>query len=217
VIRSRGLAHRWAAGPHLRFPDLDLPQGGTLLLLGASGAGKSTWLSLVAGLQDVQEGQLEVAGQDLRAVAGATRDRWRGRSVGFLPQRLHLSEALTVADNLGLAFFAAGVPFDAARVRSALEALGVGDLARRKPAQLSGGQAQRVALARAVLLSPRAILADEPTASLDDAAAAAALVLLREAAARCGATLVIATHDRRVREALAGAQRLQLAPAEVPA
>ena len=94
---------------------------------------------------------------------------------------------------------------DPAAVTKALDALGVADLAARKPSQLSGGQAQRVALARAVLLKPRVILADEPTASLDDASAEAALQLLASSAQQCDATLVIATHDRRVGETLGGA------------
>ena len=106
--------------------------------------------------------------------------------------------------------FAARLPADGARIGAALESLGVADLARRKPSQLSGGQAQRVALARALLLQPRVLLADEPTASLDDGAARAALDLLRQCAARSGATLVVATHDARVRAALQGAQVLRL-------
>jgi putative ABC transport system ATP-binding protein len=148
---------------------------------------------------------------------GGARDRWRGRTIGFLPQQLHLSDALSVERNLALAFFAAGLTEDPARVRAVLDALGVAGLAHRLPGRLSGGQAQRVALARAILLQPRVLLADEPTASLDDEAAAAALALLREAAARCGATLVVATHDARVRDALRGAQVLPLAPQEAAA
>lgn len=216
MIRTRGLAFRFSGGEPLRFPDIDVPQGATLLLHGPSGSGKSTWLSLVAALRAPAEGDLVVADEDVTRLAGSQRDAWRGRHVGFLPQRLHLSQALTVEQNLDLAFFAAGVPPRAAQVRGTLQALGVAELADRRPSQLSGGQAQRVALARAVLLSPKVLLADEPTASLDDAAAAAAIALLRDAARRCGATLVVATHDRRVREALAGAQVLQLA-AKVPA
>jgi putative ABC transport system ATP-binding protein len=103
-----------------------------------------------------------------------------------------------VHDNLALAQWAAGQPEDAGRIGSALAALGVAELARRKPAQLSGGQAQRVALARAVLLQPQVILADEPTASLDDAAAAQAAQLLAQVAAQQGATLVVASHDARL-------------------
>jgi putative ABC transport system ATP-binding protein len=217
VIRTRRLGYRYPAGPALAFPDVDVPQGGSLLLQGRSGAGKSTWLALVAGLLGAGEGEVMVAGQELGALSRGQRDTWRGRHIGFLPQKLHLSDSLSVQRNLGVAFFAAGLPEDRAAIRAALEALEVAELAHRLPQQLSGGQAQRVALARAILLQPRVLLADEPTASLDDEAAAAALGLLRASAARCGATLVVATHDARVREALAGAEVLRLHAAVVPA
>ena len=82
------------------FADVELPQGGVLLVRGASGAGKSTWLALAAGLRGASSGVITVAGQSLGELAGPARDAWRARHVGFLPQRLHLSEALSVADNL---------------------------------------------------------------------------------------------------------------------
>ena len=202
MIRTRSLRYAYPRGPALSFPDVSVAQGATLLLRGHSGTGKSTWLSLAAGLLTPPAGEVVVAGQRLGDLSGPARDRWRSRHLGFLPQQLHLSQALTVAGNLGLVYYAAGLPEDRAAVQGALEALGVGELAQRRPSQLSGGQAQRVALARSVLLRPAVILADEPTASLDDAAAAGAVALLRTAAARSNATLVIATHDRRVQEAL---------------
>ncbi|HWS04977.1 MAG TPA: ATP-binding cassette domain-containing protein [Burkholderiaceae bacterium] len=208
MIETVDLAFQHPGGPWLRFPDISVPQGGTLLLRGASGSGKSTWLALAAGLLKATQGEMTVAGQPLHPLGERALDAWRAGAIGLLPQKLYLSEALTVAGNLELAYFAAGLPVDRVAVSRALEALGVGDLAHRKPAQLSGGQAQRVALARAVLRSPKVILADEPTASLDDAACAAALALLGVSASACGATLVIATHDRRVSEALPSAAGL---------
>ena len=214
MIRTQALAFAYRGTPQaLRFPDVSVPQGGRLLLQGRSGAGKSTWLALVAGLRTPAQGTLEVAGQDLAALPAARRDVWRAAHVGFLPQRLHLSAALTVAGNLSLPFFAAGRVVDDAAIRAALQRLDLAALADRRPHQLSGGQAQRVALARAVLLQPRVLLADEPTASLDDASAAAALALLQESAAACGATLVVATHDQRAAQWLqsqAGTQTLSL-------
>ena len=198
MISTRQLAYRYASGPELSFDDIDVPQGGVLLLRGASGSGKSTWLALAAGLLSPSGGDIWVAGQSLKALGKVAGDAWRAKNVGFLPQKLHLSAALTVHDNLAMAQWAAGQPEDALRISEALTALDVNQLAGRKPAQLSGGQAQRVALARAVLLQPRVILADEPTASLDDASAAASLALLRATAQRAGATLLIATHDARV-------------------
>lgn len=210
MITTHGLRYRYPGGAELLFHDVEVPQGGVLLLRGRSGVGKSTWLALAAGLRSPSGGELLVAGQSLAVLSAVQRDAWRARHIGFLPQQLHLSEALTVAGNLGLAYFAAGLPEDRAAIQAALAALGVAELAGRKPAQLSGGQAQRVALARAVLLQPKVLLADEPTASLDDEAAQDALALLQATAQRCGATLVIATHDARVRQALPQAAVLDL-------
>jgi putative ABC transport system ATP-binding protein len=198
MIRTQQLLYRYAGGAELRFDDVDVSQGGVLLLRGASGSGKSTWLALAAALLAPSAGDITVAGQSMTALGKVAGDAWRARTIGFLPQKLHLSAALTVHGNLAMAQWAAGQAQDDGRIREVLAALGVDELAARKPAQLSGGQAQRVALARAVLLQPKVILADEPTASLDDAAARQALVLLQAAAQRHGATLVIATHDARV-------------------
>jgi putative ABC transport system ATP-binding protein len=203
MIRSQQLAFHYPGGAALTFVDVDLPQGSALVLRGNSGSGKSTFLALATGLLTAAQGHIEVAGQDPAKLSATQRDAWRGRTVGFLPQRLHLSDALTVFDNLALAYFAIGQPTDKAQILRSLDALSVADLAARKPHALSGGQAQRVALARSVLMQPRVILADEPTASLDDDAAHSAITLLAQAALRCQATLVVATHDARIEPVLA--------------
>jgi putative ABC transport system ATP-binding protein len=208
LIETHNLHYAYPGGASLRFGDVHVPQGGILLVQGPSGAGKSTWLALLAGLLPAQ-GQLSVAGQDLRELQGAALDTWRGRTLGFLPQRLHLSPLLSVVHNLKLVYFAAGLPHDDVAIAQTLSQLQIADLAPRKPAQLSGGQAQRVALARALLLRPRVILADEPTASLDDEAAQQALQLLQQCASAQAATLVVATHDARAIAFFSGQSALQ--------
>lgn len=219
AIAWHGLAHAYENGPCLRFPDLALPSGGHLLLHGPSGSGKSTLLALLAGLLTASEGQLHVAGADLAALSPRARDAWRGAALGFVPQRLHLSSSLDVQTNLAMPYVAAGLPVDVPRIRSLMDDLGLGALALRRPHELSVGQAQRVALARALLRAPRLLLADEPTANLDDAAASAALTLLRNTATSAGLSLVLATHDARVRAALGnlpGMQVLTLSAMESP-
>ena len=198
MIRANGLCYQYPNGPRIAFADIDVAQGAVLLVSGPSGCGKSTWLALVAALVAPTAGSMTVAGQNLDALKSIAADAWRARAIGFLPQRLHLSTALSVYQNLAMAQWAAGQAEDATRIHAALQALGVDDLAARKPGQLSGGQAQRVALARAVLMEPQVILADEPTASLDDEAATDAIGLLLATATNRGATLAIATHDARV-------------------
>lgn len=198
MILTRGLSFAYSGQKPIAFPDVHLSTGGVLLLTGASGCGKSTWLALVSGLVSAKDGLLRVAGQDLDLLRGSQMDKWRANTIGFLPQKLHLSAALTVSKNLELAQWAAGQAPDAKAIARCLATLGVDDLIHRKVSRISGGQAQRVALARAVLMQPQLILADEPTASLDDEAANGAVQLLVQTAHSFGAGLVIATHDARV-------------------
>ena len=216
MLRTANLGYQYPGGKLLALPNLELAQASALVLHGNSGSGKSTWLALAAGLLTATSGHMEVAGQNPALLTAAQRDAWRGRTVGFLPQRLHLSDALNVFDNLALAYYAIGAPTDKTQIMRSLDALGVADLAMRLPHAISGGQAQRVALARSVLMQPKVILADEPTASLDDAAAYSAVSLLAQAAQRCGATLVIATHDTRVEQMLPGGLGAKIATFSTP-
>ncbi|KQV46220.1 hypothetical protein ASC95_26825 [Pelomonas sp. Root1217] len=203
MLAWSGLRHRYAGGAEIAYADFALAAGRHLLLRGASGSGKSTLLALLAGLLRVQEGELNVAQTELQTLSPHALDAWRGATLGVVPQRLHLSEALTVAENLALPALAAGRGADPARAAELMEALDIADLANRRPHQLSVGQAQRVALARALMRRPRLLLADEPSASLDDEHTLHMLALLLDAAEREGCTLVIASHDARVVEALA--------------
>jgi putative ABC transport system ATP-binding protein len=197
-----GIVHRYGAVTAVEVPVWRAGAGDAWLLAGQSGSGKSTVLHILAGLTRPTVGSVMVGGTDLARLAESARDRWRGRNVGLVPQRLHLVGALNVRDNLRLAHTLAGLPVDDMRITALLEAVGVIDLARRFPSQLSQGQAQRVAIARAVVNRPALVLADEPTANLDDAHAAQALELLRGQAVEAGATLVVASHDARVKSLL---------------
>jgi putative ABC transport system ATP-binding protein len=212
-----GIEHRYGAATVLRVDTWSAGAGEHWLLAGASGSGKTTLLHVLAGLTTPTLGTVIVSGTDLGTLSGAARDRWRGRTVGIVPQRLHLVGALDVRDNLRVAQYLAGLPDDPARVRDLLDSVGVADLARRFPRELSQGQAQRVAIARAVVNRPALVLADEPTANLDDAHAARALELLRTQALANGAVLVVASHDARVHPLLPRVYALPLRPEAVAA
>ena len=208
MIAVQALRHRYGENPVLALDSWRAGAGEHCLILGASGSGKTTLLGIVAGLLRASEGRIEVAGEDLAKLSGPALDRFRGRCIGFVPQKLHLIGSLDVEANLALAQYMAGVAQDRTRVREVLAAVGLAERLAASPAQLSHGQAQRVAVARAVVNRPRVILADEPTSNLDDAHCAATLDLLESQASACGATLVIATHDQRAKSRFA--TRLEL-------
>jgi putative ABC transport system ATP-binding protein len=199
VIAVRGLAHRYGQQEALRLPEWKVAQGERWLVLGPSGCGKTTLLHVLAGLIHPSEGDVEVAGENLNKLEGSRMDRWRATTVGIVLQALHLVKHLSVRDNLRLAQYLAKAPQDDKRIDDALIALGVAEKSARRPGELSQGEQQRVAIARAVVNRPKLLLADEPTANLDDAAAAKVVDLLAEQAGRHGATLVVATHDARVK------------------
>jgi|SRR5688572_3895558 len=202
MFALEGIEHRYGTTLALAVARWDAAAGEAWLLAGASGSGKSTLLHILAGLLRASRGRVVVADTDVASLGASAVDRWRGRTVGLVPQKLHLIGAVRVRDNLRLAQTLAGLRADDARIVALLEALQIGDLAQRFPRELSQGQAQRVAIARAVVNRPALVLADEPTANLDDAHAAAALELLRTQAIEAGATLVVASHDARVRPLL---------------
>lgn len=199
----------------LRLAAWHVPQGGRCCISGPSGSGKSTLLEIACALRPADGGSVRVAGTDVRSLRGAAADRWRGRTLGVVTQLPHLLELLSVEENVALPAQAAGVRVEAARPRALLEALGVGRLAGRSPQGLSPGERQRVALARALVCRPAVVIADEPTAHLDDEACDAMAGLLVDQAREIGATLLVATHDRRIVDRFE--QRLVLLPAAVPA
>ena len=216
ALAWQGLSlHYPGAAAPLRFADGRVAAGGHLLLRGSSGSGKSSLIALLAGLRRASSGQVWLAGKELGALSAAACDAWRGAVLGVLPQRLHLVDGLSLADNLALPWLAVGQRPDSHRVQALAERLGLGGLLRRKPAQLSVGQLQRAALARALVRAPKLLLLDEPSSSLDDGATAALLQLARELAAEQGVSLLVATHDARVVAGLAdlpGLQPLTLEP-----
>jgi len=209
LIHVQGLSVVASGRTILSVPEWRLAPGEAALLLGPSGSGKTTLLHAVAGLIRPTAGSVMVDGVDVAALKPGAADRFRGRTIGFVFQTLRLVRALTVEQNLALALNLAGKPADRARIRAALDRLGVADLASAKPQRLSVGEAQRCAIARAVVTQPRLILADEPTSALDDANADKAFALLQEQAAAVGAGLVIATHDSRLKTRLTN--RVELA------
>jgi putative ABC transport system ATP-binding protein len=186
-------------------------QGAEWLVIGPSGSGKTTLLHILAGILRPTMGSVGVAGQDLAALGAQRLDRFRGQHIGIVLQRLHLIPSLPVMDNLLLAQYLAGLPQDRARVRQVLKALDLGGKEKAYPHELSFGQAQRVAVARAVVNRPQLLLADEPTSNLDDSRCLQALELLQAMARACDATLVIATHDQRIRARIS--RHFELRPA----
>lgn len=201
LIAATQLAARHGAGAML-FPPLDfsVESGQHTLILGPSGSGKTTLLNLIAGLTMPAQGGLRFRDQVLASLTETQRDRLRGQHMGFVLQRLHLIGALSVLDNLVLARKLAGLEIDTVALHALLDRLGLSAFAQRMPASLSQGESQRVALARAVAHGPALVLADEPTSALDDANCAAAMNLMFGQAAEMGCTLIVATHDKRIRD-----------------
>ncbi|MER7336447.1 ABC transporter ATP-binding protein [Streptomyces sp. NPDC000075] len=192
--------------------ELTVAQGDLVALVGASGSGKSTLLNILAGLDVPTAGSAAVAGYDLLELSARDRLRYRREAVGFVFQQTarNLLPFLTAAQNVALPMQLRGGGGGggggrrgagarrAARVAEVLDALGIGDLAHRHPAQLSGGQQQRVAIAVAMANDPKVLLADEPTGELDSETAAAVFETFRTVNKELGVTVVIVTHDPMV-------------------
>jgi putative ABC transport system ATP-binding protein len=194
VLRAEGLGKSYGATRVFHDVSLRLAPGEFVALLGESGVGKSTLLNCIAGLDRPDRGRAVVAGVDLSTLDDDGCALLRRRALGFVFQAFHVLPHLDVAENVALPLRLLGRP-DPARVAALLDAVGLGGLGTRMPAQLSGGQLQRVAIARAVAHSPALILADEPTGNLDPETADRVLEVLVRQVRDHGAACLLVTHS----------------------
>jgi lipoprotein-releasing system ATP-binding protein len=206
VLEAVGVRKSYGVGTEtetevLHGIDLVLAPGEIAALTGPSGAGKSTFLNVMGLLERPSAGRISIDGEDSGGLDEAGLTRLRGRSIGFIFQFHHLMPAFTALENVMMPLLVdRGRPDAQMRDRAAelLGRVGLGAFLERRPGKLSGGQQQRVAVARALAMSPRLVLADEPTGNLDTASADAVFSLLREFNRDLGVTFLVVTHDPRL-------------------
>jgi ABC-type lipoprotein export system ATPase subunit len=199
MIQIQNLSYSYDGKKVIRFPDFVVNKNEQCLLLGESGSGKTTLLHLLGGLLRSQNGKIEINGVDITALSESDLDKFRGKHTGFIFQKNHLISALTVKKNLMMAPFLADLPQNSARITEVLDQLQLAEKENSSVLRLSQGQAQRVAIARAVINHPEIIFADEPTSALDDKNCDRVIGLLTDVAKKNQSTLIIATHDQRLK------------------
>ena len=201
AVKSEGLSKSYGAGETevqaLRDVSIEVPQGEFVVLLGASGSGKTTFLNLVGAIESPTAGRIEADGRDLAGLDDDGRTDYRLNSVGFIFQFYNLVPTLTALENVALIAELTG-PHAMDRSREVLEQVGLGDRLDHFPGQLSGGQQQRVSIARGLVKNPPLLLADEPTGSLDVATGAQILGLLRDTIAAGTRSIITVTHNTEI-------------------
>ncbi|MFN5351849.1 MAG: ABC transporter ATP-binding protein [Alphaproteobacteria bacterium] len=182
------------------IPSLVLKNKEHLLIVGKSGSGKTTLLYALAGLLKPISGKIEIDNTNTSSLTSSKMDEFRGKNIGIIYQTLQLISSLSVLENILLVQYANGTKQDSSRAKELLKHLGLSEFRNKKPDELSQGQQQRVAIARAVINNPKIIFGDEPTSALDDESAEKVINLLLGIANQTGASLVLATHDSRIKK-----------------
>ena len=198
MLETKNLSFKYDDDSELSFPDIKTSKE-NLLILGASGVGKTTFLHLLSVLLKPLEGEIDLIGTPISKLTMSEMDRFRGKNIGIVFQKPHFINSLTVKENLQLAQYISK-KIDKKRINSLLESLGIEDKANKKTLNLSQGEKQRVSIALAIVNSPKLILADEPTSSLDDLNCDKVINLLKNQAAKYKAKLIIITHDYRLKK-----------------
>ncbi|AXE18718.1 ABC transporter ATP-binding protein [Runella rosea] len=203
MIACHNLTFSYSPQKHFSFPDIVCNDREALLILGQSGKGKTTLLHLMALLLRPEGGQVFINNQDITPLSVAEAAAVRASQIGIVYQRPHFVSSLNVMDNVLLSSYLAQKPQDKARVKQLAEQLGFADHLSKRTNQLSQGEQQRVSIARALMNNPAVILADEPTSSLDDINCDKVIELLKNQSEQIGASLVVVTHDQRLKDAFA--------------
>jgi putative ABC transport system ATP-binding protein len=200
VLAAHAVTKSFGATPALRGAELSVAAGEVLAIMGPSGSGKSTLLHCLAGILRPDAGEVVFDGRRLDTLSENARTLLRRDRFGFVFQFGQLVPELPVLENVMLPLLLSRTPRRAARdaATALLDRLGLAGLHRRRPGELSGGQAQRVAVARALVTRPAVVFADEPTGSLDSLSGEAVMDLLLASAREQGATVVLVTHEARV-------------------
>lgn len=200
MLETKGLEYAYHSARKFTFPDLTCHDGQSLLILGQSGTGKTTLLHLLALLLRPEKGSIRIGTEDVTALSPSLLARLRANQIGIVYQRAHFVNALSVEDNLLVSNYLAGKKPDKAKAAYLAEQLGFSTHLDKRTFQLSQGEQQRVSIARALMNAPSVILADEPTSSLDDINCEKVIRLLKEQSAQIGASLVVVTHDQRLKD-----------------
>lgn len=200
MIQTGNLRFTYGKGTDFSFPDIATPAGQSLLITGVSGKGKTTLLHLLGGLLRPQQGEVLIDGTNIAMLSEKQLDSFRGKNIGIVLQQAYFVAALSVLDNVVLASWLATGTEATEKATALLEQLGLKEHLHKLPSQLSIGQQQRVSIARALINSPKLLLADEPTSSLDDENAFIVADMLSNLAKQFGTALVIVTHDQRLKD-----------------
>ncbi|HTZ15180.1 MAG TPA: ABC transporter ATP-binding protein [Mycobacterium sp.] len=201
ALRLSDVGKAYGSGPTrvvaLDQVNLEVQAGEFVVLLGPSGSGKTTLLNIIGGIEQPSNGVVEINRHDIGRLSRKLRTRYRREHVGFVFQFFNLVPTLTALENVEILAELTG-PDAQSRSRTALERVGVGDVADRFPAQLSGGQQQRVAVARAIVKQPSLLLCDEPTGSLDLVTGQQVLAALSDLARNARQTVIVVTHNSEI-------------------
>ena len=204
MIATLDLTFSYHGSGLLTFPNVECSSGGQLLILGDSGSGKTTLLHLICGLLKPQTGSINIDGIDVTSLNDRELDKFRGVNIGVVFQQAHFAQSLTVSENLALPALMTSENISSEDLRERtvglLKRLRLDHKADSLPSELSVGEQQRASIARALIHKPKVVFADEPTSALDDKSTEAVISLLEEETNHAGASLVIVTHDQRLKD-----------------
>jgi putative ABC transport system ATP-binding protein len=200
MIQTENITYQYKKrGPIFSFPNIALEKGENLLILGASGIGKTTLLHLLAGLLKPVTGEIYINKVALNVLKNNKLDTFRGEKIGLVFQKKHAIQSLNVFDNLKARLLFSNALVNDKKIEIVLAQLGLSELKTSKVSELSEGQLQRLGIALSVIHNPQVILADEPTSSLDDKNCKIVIELLINQVKQTNANLIVITHDHRIK------------------